>query len=439
MGADILLGGQWGDEGKAKIVDCLARRYDIVVRYQGGANAGHTVKWGAKTYIFHQIPSGVLSEHSVNVLGNGMVLDLEQLCGELDFLLNEGINVENRLKISTRAFMVMPYHKLLDEVNEGQSTQTKIGTTKRGIGPAYIDKVGRMGLRIGDLTDWKHFEQRLTQDIQNKKNLIETYYKKPFPYTLAEILEQLKAYFNRIAPYIVDTTYYLNHALTAGKQILLEGAQGVGLDLDCGTYPYVTSSTTISGGALSGSGIGPKWINNVFGIFKAYTTRVGEGALPTLLEETELLQMQQLGHEFGATTGRPRKCGWFDGVQARYAVMVSGMTALALTKIDILSAYDIIKVATHYEINGNRMTEFPVNHKDLACARPIYKEFQGWKEPIDKTTRKYEDLPAKARVFIDFLEQFLNCPITMISIGPERTALIERTSAPPINTHSIRP
>ncbi len=428
MSVDILVGGQWGDEGKAKVVDVLASRYDYVVRYQGGANAGHTVHVGSNRYVFHQIPSGILNPNTCCVLGNGMVIDIVKLCEELNQLKAAVPNLSARLKLSDRAVLVLPYHQALDAAAEKHKADF-LGTTKRGIGPAYSDKVARTALRLCELADPNAFKQKLQTILSAKQLLLTRYYQQDFPYTVEQLTTELNAAYEQLKPCICDTTYLLNDAIIAGKSLLLEGAQGAGLDIDFGTYPYVTSSSTISGGASCGSGIAPRHFKHVIGIFKAYVTRVGEGALPTALSGSELEQLRKLGGEFGATTGRPRLCGWFDAMQARYAVMINGFTAIALTKLDILSGYERLKVATHYQLDGKRITQFPASHAELARVQPVYQELAGWEAMDFSAIKHYKQLPATARVYIEFLEEVLECPITMISTGSSREAFIKRSAS----------
>ena len=422
MGCDIVLGGQWGDEGKAKIVDHLSDRYDVIVRYQGGANAGHTVFIGKEKYVFHLIPSGILNPDNICVLGNGVVIDPGELLREILELERRGISSVNRLKISSQSFVVLPFHKEIDTARD-DLRQGRIGTTGRGIGPAYSDKINRLGVRIADMGDRLRLRGILEENLKEKKVLYRHLLNIPdFP-DIDAILKQSEELYASLSPYIANTPYLLNGYLKEGKKILFEGAQGTGLDVDFGSYPYVTSSSSSSGGAATGSGLSVTAFDKIIGVFKLYITRVGEGSLPTLLNGRGLEIMRQRGREYGSTTGRPRNCGWFDGIQARYASMINGMTGLALTKLDILDHFETIRFCTAYEIDGRQTTEFPISNDDLARVYPIYKEFPGW----NKSTRGItdpSDLPKKARLYIDFLETYLDVPIRLVSTGPERHEVI---------------
>ena len=425
MRCDILLGCQWGDEGKAKMVDVLAKSYDIIVRYQGGSNAGHTVNIQDKKYVFHLIPSGILYPETICILGNGVVIDLEALSKEIESLEKNGISVKNRIKISNRAFLVLPYHKLIDKIKEEKRSKNKIGTTKMGIGPAYIDKFDRIGIRVGDLFNQEVFAEKLKNNINEKNDLLKNYYKIDEEINFQEIYKETINAFSFLKENVIDTTYYLNEQYNENKSILLEGAQGTGLDIDFGSYPYVTSSSPSSGGACSGSGLSPKKINHITGVFKAYITRVGEGWLPTHLEAKEMEVLRDLGGEFGATTGRPRFCGWMDGIHAKYSVMINGLTQIALTKVDILSFYKEIKFCTHYEIEGKKVSYFPIIKSDMERIVPIYKVFKGWEKDIS-LVKSFADLPKECKDFILFIENYLKCPIKYISNGSKRDQLIER-------------
>ncbi len=419
MKCDIVLGGQWGDEGKAKMIDYLAADYDIIARFQGGANAGHTVVVDGKKFVFHLIPSGILYPKTTCVLGNGVVIDLEELVREIETLQAEGISLEGRLKISLSAFVVLPIHIALDKARE---IKNKIGTTGRGIGPAYIDKYARIGIRLADFQDENFLKKRMEENISEKLPLFKHYFNpegQP-PFNVDAMIDRMRPSFDKIKKYLSHTPYFLNQSRREGKRILLEGAQGNGLDIDFGSYPYVTSSSTTSGGAATGSGIGVSSFDKVIGVFKAYITRVGGGNLPTALPENEMELLRKNGGEYGATTGRPRTCGWFDGVQARFSVMVSGMNQLAITKIDVLDSYSSIYFCTGYEIDGKVTTEFPIRSVDFDRIKPIYKEFPGWKKPTSRVTR-FQDLPDEARRYLDFTESFVDCPVRFLSNGPERS------------------
>ncbi len=419
---DIVLGGQWGDEGKAKMIDYLATSYDLITRFQGGANAGHTVVANGKKFVFHLIPSGILYPDKICVLGNGVVIDMAELLKEITLLEEQGISLTGRLKISLSAFVVLPIHLALDKARE---VKRKIGTTGRGIGPAYGDKISRVGIRLSDFADQTSLLEKLKENFSEKAELFKNYLDLQDQKVLdpAETIKHLMPYYERIKQYLVHSPYFLNEAQQAGKSILLEGAQGSGLDIDFGSYPFVTSSSTTSGGAATGSGLGVTRFKDVIGVFKAYITRVGGGALPTGLEEAEMDVLRKHGGEYGATTGRPRSCGWFDGVQAKYSVMINGMTKVALTKIDVFDHYPKIQLATAYEIDGKVTKEFPVTDAELSRAKPVYQEFSGWKKPV-AGLEKYSDLPDEAKVYIDFLEKYLNCPISFISTGPDRLKTI---------------
>lgn len=418
---DIVVGGQWGDEGKAKMIDTLAKDYHVIARYQGGANAGHTVQYNEENYVFHLIPSGILYEDKVCVIGNGVVLDIQQLIKEITGLQSRGISFEGKLKISNQAFVVLPFHIDLDKARDEFQ---KIGTTCRGIGPAYVDKYARIGIRVIDLENKETLKKKIEENIFEKKYLLENLYKKKdIQWQVDKVIDNLLAQYQEIKSYICNTPYFLNEELNKGKNILLEGAQGTSLDIDFGSYPFVTSSSPSSGGASSGTGLGVSKVRNIFGIFKVYITRVGGGNLPSALNEKEMQEMRKIGNEFGATTGRKRSCGWFDLVQARYSVLINGITRLVMTKIDILDHYDEIKVCTHYEIDGNKIEQFPVNSDDFQKAKPVYKIFEGWKTSTFGLTN-YNDLPEKAKEYLSFIEGELNTPISHVSTGPDREQII---------------
>ena len=424
MTCDIVLGGQWGDEGKAKMIDVLAEDYHVIVRYQGGSNAGHTVCHDSKKYVFHLIPSGILYSEKICILGNGVVIDLKALNREIEQLSTQGIDFTGRLKISEQAFLVLPLHLALDKAREEKNTQ-KIGTTHRGIGPAYLDKYQRIGIRLVDLKDKDTLREKLAENIKEKQALFDHYFSSSYQIDIEQMVAEILEEYEKLKPYITNTPYFLNRAIKDNKKILLEGAQGTGLDIDFGSYPFVTASSPSSGGAALGSGIGLSKIQSIIGVFKCYITRVGGGNLPTALPEEEMAKMRTIGKEFGATTGRERSCGWFDGVQAKYAVMVNGLTDIALTKIDILDDYEEIKLCTHYEINGQKTDIFPSDLKAFNDIKPVYKVFSGWKSSTSGVTH-YEDLPQKAKEYIDFLTEYLECPISFISTGAERKDIIKR-------------
>lgn len=416
MSATVLVGSQWGDEGKGKIVDILSEKFKIVARYQGGANAGHTVIIGDKQYILHLIPSGILRDDVICVIGNGVVIDPSALLEEIELLESNGIKVEGRLYISHNAHLIMPYHKLLDSISE--SGEQKIGTTGRGIGPCYIDKFARKGIRIVDLLDRVELEKKIRINLKEKNDLL----KKVYDHDGLDIDVIVKEYleFDRaIDKYIKDVPAFLNQALSEGKDVLLEGAQGTLLDIDHGTYPFVTSSSPTSGGACTGTGIPPTKIDSVIGIVKAYTTRVGNGPFPTELLDFEGEKLRKIGAEFGATTGRPRRCGWYDAFLVAYSQMVNGITSVALTKLDVLSSFDKIKVCIGYELNGKRLKSYPSSVDQLSSVTPIYEELDGWNENISSCLY-YDDLPSKTKEYLKFIAKHSGIKLDIISVGPKR-------------------
>ncbi|HRT98649.1 MAG TPA: adenylosuccinate synthase [Ignavibacteriales bacterium] len=417
----VLLGSQWGDEGKGKIVDILSENYEYVVRYQGGANAGHTVEIGNKKYVLHLIPSGILRDNVICVIGNGVVLDPKVFIEELELLKTQGIDFKNRLFISNKVNIILPYHKILDTANE-KKTKSAIGTTGRGIGPAYVDKYMRNGIRGIDLLNDMHFYNKLVQAVEIKNQLFKNVHEID-PVNADDIYKDYLPYIHQLKEYITDTEYILNEAIQNGKNILLEGAQGSNLDVDFGTYPFVTSSSPTAGGACTGTGIPPTKISNVFGIVKAYTTRVGNGPFPTeLLDETgELIRKE--GAEFGATTGRPRRCGWLDLFLLKYSAMVNGITDVAITKIDVLSVLDEIKVCVGYELNGKKLERFNPDPFVLNDVKPIYETFKGWKTPISDI-KKYEDLPKEVKEYLTFIKKYCNFNLHSVSVGPKREQTI---------------
>ena len=428
---DILLGLQWGDEGKGKVVDALTPNYDIVARFQGGPNAGHTIEFGGKKFVLHNIPSGVLTPGCVNLIGNGVIIDPHILRGEIEGLLTAGFDLRQTLLIANRAHLILPSHRALDAANEKALGKMKVGTTLKGIGPTYTDKTARKGLRIGDIAspDFRsryealkqhHLRQMAAVDfslegLQLDGMLFETYEQKWF-----EGVEYLKQF------QFVDGEYYLNEALDAGKKVLAEGAQGSMLDVDFGSYPFVTSSNVIAAGVCSGLGVAPSRIGKVYGIFKAYCTRVGTGPFPTELFDATGELLRQNGHEFGATTGRPRRCGWLDLPALKYAVMLSGVTDLMMMKSDVMDDFETIKVATAYRYNGVETKQLPF----AACTEtmePIYQDFPGWKQKIEDIKQKSEDsLPEKLEAYIQFIEDYVGVPIRFVSYGPDRTQNILR-------------
>lgn len=432
MPSTVLVGTQWGDEGKGKITDLIAGDYDYVVRFQGGNNAGHTVVHGDISLALHLMPSGVMYENCIPVIGNGVVIDPGALVKEIAMLQTEGISSE-RLKISCNAHIIMPYHKDLDGADEKMLGKNSIGTTKRGIGPCYQDKAARKGIRVQDLMDEKVFRMKVEAALAQKNPILDKIYNL-HTYTVDEICDEMLPYARILKPYMAETTQLLNNALRQGKNILFEGAQATMLDIDHGTYPYVTSSSCSAGGAAIGSGVGPLAFDKVIGIMKAYTTRVGGGPFPTeqlfpenggLGEEAQTGEMLcSVGHEYGVTTGRKRRCGWFDAVIGKYAVDVNGLTDIALTKLDVLSEFDTIKVCVAYEHEGVRYDYLPMQQSVLFHAQPIYEEFPGWKGCDISECRNFDELPINAQNYIRRLEELVGAPMTMISVAPERDATI---------------
>mgnify|MGYP000344965058 FL=1 len=421
MSISIVVGSQWGDEGKGKIVDILSEKFEIVARYQGGANAGHTVQIGDKQYILHLIPSGILRENVICVIGNGVVIDPKALLDEIDLLEKSGISINGRLFISQNAHLIMPYHKLLDSINE--STSSKIGTTGRGIGPCYIDKYARKGIRIVDLLDKTVLEEKIKANIEEKNNILKKVYNHQ-ELNVDEIIKEYLEFDKKIDKYITDVPTYLNNAANEGKSILLEGAQGTLLDIDHGTYPFVTSSNPTSGGACTGTGIPPTKISSVIGIVKAYTTRVGLGPFPTELFGDEGNKLREVGVEFGATTGRPRRCGWFDAFLVNYSRMINGIERVAITKLDVLSYLDEIKVCVAYEINGKILKSYPTDVNQMMQVKPVYEKLPGWKCDISNV-KYYDDLPSEAKNYLSFISQQGGFEISLISVGPKRQQTIE--------------
>lgn len=426
MSVVVVVGAQWGDEGKGKIVDLLSGNFNITARYQGGANAGHTVIIGEKKYILHLIPSGILHPNVECVIGNGVVIDPVALLEEIKLLEKKGVKIKGRLWISQKAHLIMPYHKLLDTVSEEKEGANKIGTTGRGIGPAYVDKANRKGIRIVDLLDREGFERKLRRNLEEKNELLYKIYG-ILPLDIEKIIKEYLEFDHRIDPYIKDVSVYLNEAIDNGKSILLEGAQGALLDVDHGTYPYVTSSNPASGGACTGVGIGPTKISEVMGVIKAYTTRVGEGPFPTELTGEAGENLRQAGMEFGATTGRPRRCGWFDAVVARYSVRINGIDALAITKLDVLDHFETIQVCTSYRYNGKLLREFPTDLQVLQNCEPVYESLPGWQQPTSNAG-SWDELPEGARKYLEYLETQTGALAKVISVGSKRNQTIFRES-----------
>ncbi|WP_101841911.1 adenylosuccinate synthase [Halobacillus sp. Marseille-P3879] len=417
MSSVVVVGTQWGDEGKGKITDFLSQNAEVVARYQGGNNAGHTIKFDGITYKLHLIPSGIFFDDKECVLGNGMVIDPKALLEELQYLHDRGVSTDN-LRISNRAHIILPYHLKLDELQEEQKGANKIGTTKKGIGPAYMDKAARTGIRIADLLDKDEFREKLEQNLADKNRFFEKVYETT-PFTVDEILEEYYEYGQEIAKYVCDTSVVLNDNLDEGRRVLFEGAQGVMLDIDQGTYPFVTSSNPIAGGVTIGSGVGPSKIKHVVGVSKAYTTRVGDGPFPTELEDETGDQIREVGNEYGTTTGRPRRVGWFDSVVVRHARRVSGITDLSLNSIDVLTGIPTLKICTAYKYRGEVMEEFPASLKMLAECEPVYEELPGWDEDITGV-RSLHELPVNARNYLERVSQLTGIPLSIFSVGPDR-------------------
>jgi adenylosuccinate synthase len=421
MPAIVLVGAQWGDEGKGKATDLLGDTVDYVVRYQGGNNAGHTVVIGSEKYALHLLPSGILSPNVVPVIGNGVVIDPAVLLEEIRGLDTRGINT-SKLVISTNAHLITPYHRTIDKVSERFLGKSKIGTTGRGIGPAYADKISRIGIRVQDLFDRSILEQKLEGALNDKNQVLTKVFNRK-NMAVSEILEEYLAYAEILRPYIADTSLLLDKALKAGKTVLLEGSQGTLLDVDHGTYPFVTSSNPTAGGACTGSGIGPKAITRVIGIVKAYTTRVGSGPFPTELLDDDGDKLRTIGHEYGTTTGRNRRCGWYDAPIARYAVRINGLTDFFLTKLDVLTGWEKIPVCVAYDVDGTRHDELPASQTDFHHAKPIYEYLPGWEEDISKA-RAVSDLPKNAQDYVKYLEEISGAPISAIGVGPGRDETI---------------
>ncbi len=418
----VIIGTQWGDEGKGKIVDLLAEFADVVVRFQGGNNAGHTMVVGGEQLITHLVPSGILQQ-KVCVIGNGLVVDPAVLIEELDHLAGRKVDVgPDRLRISEKAHLIMPYHQAIDHAREKFKGDQKIGTTGRGIGPAYEDKSTRRGIRFVDLLDPEEFEQKV-KTILDEKNFYLEKYLAAEPLDGARIIEQYQAYAQRLAPYVSNISIDINTAIKQGQQILFEGAQGTHLDIDHGTYPYVTSSNTLAGNACCGAGVGPRTITDVIGIVKAYTTRVGKGPFPSELFDQIGDQIQKKGAEFGATTGRRRRCGWLDTVILRNAVRLNGLTSLTITKLDVLGGLDSLKICTGYNYKGEVLIDFPASLKVLAECQPVYETLPGWQEDISGT-KKMNDLPLNVKNYLKRIEELTETPIHIVSVGAERTQTI---------------
>lgn len=422
MSIRIIIGAQWGDEGKGKIVDQLSSQVQHVVRYQGGANAGHTLKINGETFVLHLIPSGIFQDHVQCTIGNGVVIDPEALINEMKALEALGIQCKDRLSISETAHVILEYHKVLDRAKEHSAGGSKIGTTGRGIGPAYSHKTARIGIRMMDLLDPSLLKEKIYRNIDEVNSALKMMHQAPID-NAEDILQQALAWGQTLEPYITDTSKRLYNSWKKGEQLLLEGAQGSLLDLDHGTYPYVTSSSPTSGGACIGTGLPPTSITHVMGIAKAYCTRVGNGPFPTELHDEIGENLRQIGHEFGATTGRPRRCGWLDLVALAYAVRINGINELTITKLDVLDSFDLVHVCTAYELDGEQITDFPLRIETLERIRPVYETFPGWKSTT-RHCRHRDELPSEVKTYLHRIESYLEVPIKIISTGPAREETI---------------
>ena len=422
MANTCVIGLQWGDEGKGKIIDILAKDYDIIARYQGGGNAGHTLIIGDEKFIFHLIPSGILHQDKKCVIGNGIVFDPKLFIEEIEGLAERNINVTGNLFVSDRAHVVFPYHKKLDLLQEKQKGNSMIGTTGRGIGPCYTDKISRDGIRVAELLDKERFKDKLKRTVEEKNRTFVKLYDDE-PVSWEDIYEEYCGYADKIAPFVCDTVDLMARAIGDNKSILFEGAQGALLDVDFGTYPFTTSSNTTSGGVSSGIGVSPKQINNIIGITKAYTTRVGSGPFPTEVEGEDGEHIRKKGGEFGSTTGRPRRCGWFDAVAIQHSVRISGVDSLIVTKLDVLDDQDTIKICTGYKYNEKLYKTFPADIDVLNNCEPVYEEVPGWNENTSGM-RSAESLPEKAKDYIKRIENIVGVKVKMVSVGPERSQII---------------
>ncbi len=422
MPAESVLGLQWGDEGKGKITDLLAQNADFVVRYHGGNNAGHTVVAGNKKHFFHLIPSGIFHENTKAIISNGVILDLGVLINEIDTLKKEGIKVTNKLMISPRCHLILPYHKALDAAYENARGKKKLGTTKRGIGPSYSDKVSYNGLRVYDLIDWKEFCEKFRFQAKIKNKILKTFGVKPV--NIESSLTELKKQRTRILPFVKDVFEILNNAAAANKKILFEGAHGIMLDLDWSPYPYATASNTVVGSVNTGSGLPTRSLNRVIGIVKAFTSRVGEGPLPTELHGRLADAIRERGGEYGTTTGRPRRIGWLDLEAVRFSCKINNVDEIVITKLDILSGLLEIKVCTGYTLNGKKVHYSECGYKELAKVKPVYKTFPGWMEDV-VAVRKYKDLPKECRNYLEFISKFLAVKIKFVSVGADRNANVK--------------
>ena len=417
MNTYVVVGTQWGDEGKGKIIDVLAPKADYIVRFQGGNNAGHTVVVNDEKFILQLLPSGIINSKGKCIIGPGVVVDIEVLLKEINELEKRGKNLDN-LFIDERAHLIMPYHIEIDKAREEARGENKIGTTQRGIGPCYIDKIARNGIRTGDLLEMDRFKDKLEWNVKDKNDMLQRYGKETFE--LEALYEKYVDLAQKIKHRIIDAVSEVNEAVDNNETVLFEGAQALMLDIDYGTYPYVTSSSPTAGGAAVGAGVSPRKIERVLGVMKAYTTRVGEGPFPTEEDNETGEILRKTGGEYGSNTGRPRRCGWLDLVIGKYGVMINGLTDIVLTKLDVLDGFDKVKIAVAYEIDGKRYVNYPPNLRKSKEIKVIYEEFDGWKEDISKI-KNYDELPENCKKYIKFIEEFLGCPVSMVSVGPERT------------------
>lgn len=421
MSSIVIMGSQWGDEGKGKMTDWLAQKADMIVRYQGGNNAGHTIAFNGKTYKLQLIPSGIFEPQKINVIGNGVVVNPKALLGELQMLKDAGVTPSN-LKISSRAHLILPYHIQLDIAQEKQRGDQKVGTTHNGIGPAYMDKAARIGIRMCDLLEKDTFATKLKENLAQKNALFEKIYDEE-PFDFDSLFDEYYEYGQQLKDYVTDTSVLVNEAINAGKNVLFEGAQGIMLDLDHGTYPYVTSSNPVVGGALAGAGVGPQSLTKMVGVCKAYSTRVGEGPFPTELTNETGDWIREKAHEYGTVTGRPRRIGWFDAVAMRHAKRVSGMNCLSLNLLDIFTGLKKVKICTAYMLDGKQIDYYPASLKELERCEPVYEKFDGWTEDISTVT-EYDQLPANAKKYLKRIEELTGLQLMTISVGPSREQTI---------------
>lgn len=424
MSIRVVIGAQWGDEGKGKIVDLLSDKTDFVARFQGGANAGHTLKFDDKEVVLHLVPSGIFNGDAKCVIGNGVVIDPIALVKEIDGVKKMGFTLDNRFFISQTAHVILPYHKILDQLKEKRRAKNAIGTTGRGIGPAYISKVARVGIRMVDLLDKEVLRKKIVQNLEDINYALENLYNEP-TLNVDDLMAEVEDAVQILTPFVCNTSNILHEAIEAGESILLEGAQGCLLDVDHGTYPYVTSSSPTSGGACTGTGVPPTAISHVMGITKAYCTRVGNGPFPTELLDDTGEELRKKGHEFGATTGRPRRCGWLDLVALKYACRINGINELTLTKMDVMDGFDEIKVCTSYKVNGVETGVFPLSLDEIENVEPVYTTMPGWEKDISGMT-SWNELPETAKTYIEFVEDYLKVKFTIISTGPKRKETIIR-------------